>query len=135
MMLSCYCEYDYDGDGWYWDNQRLMIMPPVARRKPCRCCGALINWGEQVYEFSRARWPNHDIEERIHGDEVILPPWYTCEECSDLISAVSDLGFCWDWGTSIKDQIAEYREAEKECAEKNAAGGGPFGPYFVEDFL
>ena len=113
MTLSCSCDFDYDGVGWYCDNARLLIMPP-GRRKRCGCCKQLINEGEEVFEYTRKRWPNSDIEERIYGDEVTLPSWYNCEECSDLISAVEDLGFCWNWGDSIKNQIAEYREAERQ---------------------
>ncbi len=114
MSLSCSCDFDYDGDGWCWLDHRLVVMRPVERRKRCACCHELINWGEEVYRFTRMRWPNSDIEERIYGDEVYLPPWWTCEECSDLITAVEDLGFCWHWGEPLKYQIAEYRAAEAE---------------------
>lgn len=114
MTLSCNCDFEYDGVGWYWDHKVLIEMPVLQRRKRCGCCKELINMGEEVFRFRRVRWPNSDIEERIFGEEITLPPWYTCEECSDLITAVEDLGFCWNWGTSIKDQIAEYRAAERE---------------------
>ena len=113
-MISCDCGYEWDGDGWMWLDHTLMVMHVTDRRKPCRCCGDLINFGEEVFRFSRMRAPITHIEERILGEEVWLSPWYTCEECSDLISAVEDLGFCWNWGESIAAQIAQYREAERE---------------------
>jgi len=137
-MLSCNCDFEYDGDpdSWYWEGHYLTIMPPTAPRKRCKCCGNLINWGEEVFRFPRARATRDDgIEWRIYGDEKQLPPWYTCEECSDLITAVEDLGFCWNWGESIKEQIAGYRAAERECKAANEAGGGKWGDYTVDDFL
>ena len=109
MSLSCDCSFDYDGDGWYWDGHKLMTMPPMQRRKRCGCCNNLINIGEEVFRFNRYCSSRNYLEERIYGDEVNLAYWYTCEECSDLISAVEDLGFCWMWGESIKTQIADYR--------------------------
>jgi hypothetical protein len=110
-MLSCSCDFDYDGEGWYWDNQQLMPMPTFPRRRRCGCCKELINPGEEVFRYTRKRDATEFESIRFNWDEVVLPPWYTCEECSDLISAVSDLGFCWEWGDSIKDQIAQYRWA------------------------
>ena len=137
-MLSCDCDFEYDGDpsSWYWDGQKLMTMPPTCPRKRCACCKELINWGEEVYRFNRLRATRDDnIEWRIYGDEKVLPPWYTCEECSDLISAVSDLGFCWDWGDPIKDQIAQYREAEREAREAEIKDGKEPGWYSPGEFL
>ena len=133
MSLSCDCDVDWypEPGQWYHMGHSLKVMPPVSRRKRCRCCGEMIQWGEEVFEFHRYMVPNDDVTERIHGEEGYpVAPWYTCEECSDLISAVEDLGFCWTFGEPIKDQIAEYRAAEKE---RNADPKGEFYP--VSDYM
>ena len=116
MSLTCSCpDFEPDAGDWYHMGSQLMIMPPLARRRRCRCCGELIQWGEEVFKWQRWRVPNDEVTERIYGEEGYpIAPWWTCEECSDLISAVEDLGFCWSFGEPIADQIEEYRAAERE---------------------
>jgi hypothetical protein len=118
VTLSCDCDFDPYDCAWYWYEMDLMDMEAFARRKRCKCCGELINPGEEVFRFLRYRVPRSDIEESIYGDEVPLAPGYTCEICSGLITAVRDLGFCWDFGESLKSQIADYREMEKEARQE-----------------
>ena len=58
------------------------------------------------------------IEEAIYGDEVPLAPWFLCETCGDLALSLDELGFCFDLGgDSLKDQIKEYREIEREIKQ------------------
>jgi hypothetical protein len=113
MGLSCNCDFDtYDDLDWWWVGPgTLQIMPTLGRRKKCCACGDFINPGEEVLAFRRYRNIRTDIEERIHGEEFPLAPHYTCEECSDLISAIESLGMCYSLDQPIKDQIAEYMEA------------------------
>lgn len=135
MSISCSCDFDWDGEGWMWDDMSLMIMPPFGRRKRCGCCKKLINWGEEVYRYNRVKEARTDIEERIHGDLVTMPPWFTCETCSDLISALEGGGACWNWGEPIADQIAQYREAEREARAAEIEDGKEPGSYDPDEFM
>lgn len=94
---------------WDWFDHTLMVMPVSVLRKPCRCCGNFINFGEEVFRFSRMRKVDEPPCTKILGEEIWLAPWYTCEECSDLISAAETSCIDWNWGKSIKYQIAHFR--------------------------
>ena len=119
MSLSCSCDFDVDNCDWWWEeHSKVLAMPVLARRKRCCSCKELINVGEDVFKFYRYRKPNSEVEERIHGDSVAIAPQWTCETCSGLITSIEDLGMCYTFDESLKHQIAEYRQAEKEMNER-----------------
>jgi hypothetical protein len=65
---------------------------------------------------------------------VPLAPHYTCEECSDLISAVEDLGMCYSLYEPLKDQVAEYMRAVKSY--ENYIKDNPEKNWLaIEDFI
>jgi hypothetical protein len=136
MSLSCTCDFDYyDYDSWWWEGPgKLQIMPALGRRKKCCACGAVINPGDEVFSFRRYRWARTRREEDIHGEHVPLAPHYTCEECSDLISAVEDLGMCYSLEEPLKDQVAEYMRAVKSY--ENYIKDNPEKNWLaIEDFI
>lgn len=114
MSLSCDSgDFDSDGCDWWWIWHRDSAPLATKRGRKCCSCGDKINVGDMVSTVERFRGPNHDIEEKIYGDEVSLAPWFLCETCGDLAFSLDELGFCFDLGgESLKDQIKEYREME-----------------------
>lgn len=123
MALSCECDTDPNDLYWWWGgHSKLKQMPDLPRRKRCNSCHTLINPGEDIFEFRRFRHPKDDIEYAIHYQSVPLASYWTCEVCSGLIMAVEDLGMCYSLGnTSIKQQIKEYREAERDYQKYRTA--------------
>ncbi|MHB1952527.1 MAG: hypothetical protein ACYDDA_11980 [Acidiferrobacteraceae bacterium] len=110
MSLSCAC-HDYDGDGWFFYGPKDYTVAPPSRRKRCCSCHALIDVGAVCTKFQRQRAPLSWVEERIHGDEVNLSPYFMCERCSDLYFSLTELGFCITLGASSMEDLAkEYRE-------------------------
>ena len=47
------------------------------------------------------------------GDEVEIASWYMCETCGELEYSISALGCCYSLDKPLKQQIADYREAEE----------------------
>ncbi|MCU7840845.1 MAG: hypothetical protein KZQ94_15885 [Candidatus Thiodiazotropha sp. (ex Troendleina suluensis)] len=136
MSLSCSCDFDTEGCDWWWEgHSRPKIMPVLGRRKRCCSCGNLINPLEEVLEFYRHRETRDLIEESIHGDSVKIASDWTCEECSDLISAVDNLGMCYSLDTPIKDQIAEYMEAVRSYEKFIKENPEKAKTWVVEDFI
>lgn len=108
MSISCGCDY---GDDYEW-----MYSPPAdfsplltKRSRKCCSCGCGLKPGDTVAIFDRARQPRCDMEERIHGDEVPLAPWFMCEECGGLFMALEERGYCISLtkGENMKHLIKE----------------------------
>ncbi|PUB87023.1 MAG: hypothetical protein DBP02_01915 [gamma proteobacterium symbiont of Ctena orbiculata] len=137
MSLACSCDFDpADFDSWWEGPGKLQLMPVLGRRKKCCACGSLINPGDEVFKFHRYRHIKSDIEERIYGDYAVpLAAAYTCEECSDLISAVEDLGMCYSLDEPIKDQVAEYMEAVRAYEMHIKKNPGKADEWSIEDFI
>lgn len=137
MSLTCSCDFDpSDTNSWWWEGPgTLKVMPTLGRRRKCCACGEVINPGDEVLRFRRYRHAKSCIEEDIHGEHVPLAPLFTCEECSDLISAVEDLGMCYSLGEPIKDQIAEYMEAVKAYEKYIKKHPEKADRWIVDDFI
>ena len=107
MSLSCSC--DDNGEWWYYGPKDYITMS-VARRKRCVSCRELIGIGAVATRFDRMREPRSWIEESIHGTEVLLPPKFMCERCSDLYFSLTELGFCVNLGDEMRELAREYAE-------------------------
>jgi predicted RNA-binding Zn-ribbon protein involved in translation (DUF1610 family) len=115
-MLSCEC-YTDDSNWWYELGEESPLKTKRARR--CCSCRKPIKPGETALKFHRWRVPNSDIEERIHGDEVYMAPWFMCEECGNLFWSLSDLGFCINLGSeSMRSLTREYAAMTAERLER-----------------
>lgn len=115
--MSLSCDYDGDGDGsdWFWTQPATESPLATKRSRKCCSCGQKILPGQLSREISRFRPPSERcnyIEQSIYGDEVPMASWYFCEPCGDLSESISELGFCYALGESLKQQIADYREEE-----------------------
>ena len=108
MSLSCSCEYD-DAEWWYCAEEDFSVLDTKRSRKCCSC-NARIPVGADALKFRRWRGPQSDIEERINGDEIHIPPWFMCEKCGGLYMAIDDLHFCCDISEDMATQIKEYME-------------------------
>ena len=109
MGLSCSCG-DGEMEWWYYpptDYERL----PTQRGRKCCSCGAWIKPLDLCAKFVRERQPRSIIEERIHGDEVPLPPIWMCEGCADQFFNLEELGFCVTLdGIPMRELVREYAE-------------------------
>lgn len=116
MSISCTCG---DGDYEWWcepaDNYQYL---DTLRRKRCDSCHKLINHGTHCLKFFKWRSPRSDIEERIHGEEVYLAPFYFCEECADLYFSIIELGYCISMdGTPMRKEAEMVAEIERSKRE------------------
>ena len=122
MGLSCSCDYEPGPGDWYYSGSKLDVVFPENRNRRVRCacpeCGKLISQGETASVFYRVKCPYTDVECKIYGEdgEVPLAPHWLCEECSDLLSAFDELGFC-------VGPASPLRELAKEWNEEYGAGG------------
>lgn len=109
MPLACWCDAE-DAD-WFFERAWLdKPMPAMKRRKRCCSCKNLIDEGDTCTKYTRWRYPNCDIEEWIYGDAVGLAAYYQCEECSDLMENLAELGFdCIGPDEDMRELIEEYR--------------------------
>lgn len=108
MTLSCYC--DSDMDWWHYgcDDYSTLV---AKRGRRCVSCKRWIKPGATVARFERARISASDIEWRIYGDEVPMPPLFMCEGCADLYFSLDELGFCISLGgKSMRELVKEYAD-------------------------
>ncbi len=119
MGLSCSCDYEWDGDGWCYTGDTHYA--PLARKRSVKCCscGAKIAPGEMAMAHHRMRAASNDTEERIHGDEVPMAPWWHCERCADLYLSLTELGYCVGPHDDQRELVREY--AEMKQSERWAA--------------
>ena len=111
-MLSCHCDWEPEdpGDWWYaWRDDDFRSYKG-KRRKRCCSCKKLINIGDDCLLFARVRMPYTDIEERISGDEIPMPPYFLCESCGEIYLNLADIGYCLDIQQPMEDHLAEYHE-------------------------
>ena len=62
--------------------------------------------------------PKHEIEERIHGDEVQMPDHFMCEECAGLHFSLDDLGYCYTVGDDVRELVREYAQMQTARAKE-----------------
>lgn len=113
MSLSCSC---YDSDfAWYFDRPIDFTTLQTKKRKRCKSCNKLINVGSTCLRFTRYKYPETEIEERIHGggSEISLASYYHCETCGEQYFNLSELGFCIDIEDNMFELLREYQELKK----------------------
>lgn len=109
-MLSCSCnDWDGDGPGWYRPDD-FSVMPRLIRRKRCKSCGDFINQKDSCVAFHRFRNAESDIEERIHGCEISLPPHYLCDTCGEIYFNLEAAGFCVGPYDDLKKALDHYKK-------------------------
>ena len=106
MGLTCYCTDNYS----WWYSERGEAPLVASRSKRCCSCRELVRPGDIALHFTCWRDPRSDIEERIYIDEVPMADKVMCEECGDLYSALSDLGFCITLGEDMHELVRQYAE-------------------------
>lgn len=113
MTLSCSCDYDDDPDWIYIPPDDYSTLN-TKRRVRCASCYGLIDIGATVTEFTRARPPRDEIEERIYGEDyeaVPLAPMYHCERCADIYFSLYELGFtCIAPNEKMTELASEYAQ-------------------------
>ena len=108
MSISCGCDWWDDPEWWAWIQEAAPLATKRARR--CMACKAKIPVGQIAYEVSRTRYPAHEIEERIYGDEVPMPPRWLCEDCGDIYESLTELGVCVALDEPMRAQLAEFHQ-------------------------
>lgn len=111
MGLSCSCDTDWDGEGWYYIEPSDYSELTTSKRKRCCSCSKLIDISSIVAVFQRYRGPKTLVEENIYGEdgEISIASWYMCEECADMYYSLADLGFCIYLGDqSMRELTTEY---------------------------
>ncbi|MEY2342085.1 hypothetical protein AB4090_08260 [Acidithiobacillus sp. IBUN Pt1247-S3] len=109
MSLHCHCEgMDDSSAEWWYDRYAQLDTFNGKRSTHCRSCRYRLKPGAQVYRFTRWRDPNSDIEERIHGDEVPLAPWYHCLDCQAIYVRLEQIGVCVDLGDDMREILDEF---------------------------
>ncbi len=93
MSVACSC--DGDGDWYYYGPSDFQVLDTKYSRK-CMSCGERIAVGAECASFPRYRPPNddHEMEDRIYGDEVPMATWYACETCAGVYFSITELGYC-----------------------------------------
>ena len=110
-MLSCDC--DYDGDGWWYEDQSDFSPLETSKRKRCRSCGELIDINALCIAFKRWRFPSTEIEEKIYGAEdaeIKMADWHICESCGEIYLNLTDLGYCYILGDDLRVMLREYHK-------------------------
>ena len=122
MSLSCSCSFEFDGDGWFWTCNNDFTELKSKRRKRCCSCNELISVGAECVELERFRWPRDDIEVRIYGEceDIQIASWYLCEKCGEHFLNLDALGYCYNIGDNVMDNLREYHkmtgfEPQQQC--------------------
>lgn len=111
---------DTDGADWWWYTPEDEAPLATKRSRKCCSCEEKIKVGDIARKVQRFRPPTEFEETRgIACDEVQMSDWYLCETCGDLFDSISELGFCCNLGgESLKQQVEEYMEAEREWKKR-----------------
>ena len=113
MGLSCECrDWDWEGDGWGYYYPEDIITLQTKRRRRCCSCRVLIDIGADCVKFNRIRYPQDEIEEKIHGEdgEILLAPWYMCSICGEIYLNLTTIGYCPQINDDMREDIKEYHQ-------------------------
>jgi len=93
MAISCSC--DFDGGIWGVGNLR-----DVTCRTPRKCsaCNKQISIGDCIYMQSMFDY----------DDMKTASPVFVCEECGDMALNIIDLGYCFSFSKSVRQQWLDY---------------------------
>ncbi len=110
-MLSCTCsEWDGDPGSWWYFIPNDFVQLNTKRRKRCSSCKELIDIGADCLEFERERYPYTDIEEKISGSEIDMPPLWMCEKCGEIYLNLQDIGYCLGPQDDMREALVKYHE-------------------------
>ena len=120
MSLSCSCG-EWNGDGWSWRCENDFTILKGARRKRCCSCKELINIGAECVELERLRYPITEVEERIYGEEgeINIASWYLCERCGEIYLNLDALGYCYNIGDDLREDLREYHQMTGFVPQEN----------------
>lgn len=112
MPLTCGCD-DYPEPGMViWYDPEGYTTLQTKRRQRCCSCGDVIEIGATVGVTQRYKVPETEIECRIYGEDGEIPraSKYMCEECTDLLLSLREVGFCVYAGENQKELLKEYQQ-------------------------
>lgn len=123
MSLSCSCESDDDGYGWWYFIPKEYTTLQTNKRKRCSSCKTLIEIGATCLEFKRSRPPRNEIEESIYnGCDIPLASMRQCESCADMFFNLRELGFeCVSPDENMESLAQEYREVYLKKENNNVS--------------
>ncbi len=113
MGLTCYCECNEENAAWWYSHSAPAVLQTLRPRR-CKSCNELLHpaceglAGVTVLPFARWRGPHNEVEERIHGDEVPLAPWYLCSGCYPIYLALDQAGVCVQLGENMEELLNEF---------------------------
>jgi len=114
MSLTCYCDYDWDGEGWAYGEASVDFIPfPRFRRKACASCAQLIGNGDDCLEFKRFQYPQDEIKQRILGEdyEIALASDFLCAACGEIYLNLEALGYeCLNPRHGMQKYLEEYHD-------------------------
>jgi hypothetical protein len=123
MGLSCTCKEWYGDPGtWAFFQPKDFTVLTTKRRKRCCSCKALIDVGSDCLRFDRLRAPYNEIEEKILGDEILIPPHYMCYHCGEIYLNLEAIGYCVNPYESMDELLSEYHEMTGFKATINKGG-------------
>ena len=110
MPLSCDCgDFDpSDLDRWWYGPNDYTEMPKRKRRARCVSCKDLIENSAVVTRFDWYRHPNQFEDEKLGWSEVGFSTDWMCETCSDIFFSLTELGFCMNLDTPMREHLADY---------------------------
>lgn len=111
MSLSCSCpEWEGEEGTWAYFVPNDFSIFTGKRRKRCGSCNNLIEIGSKCLKFNRIRNPITEIEEKICGEEISMPPLFMCEQCGEQYLNLDALGYCISPIDCVPDLLNEYHE-------------------------
>ena len=114
MSISCECD---EGSEWWFEAPTDFSMMHVAqRRRRCYCCREFIRPLADCGRVKRTRPPTEFEEYSLGWDEcdpVAMPDVFLCEECTGLMWAVLEQGYCvYLERRPMREQVAEALSGE-----------------------
>lgn len=100
-MLSCGCDFDSDNVSWWYDSNAEFAQFTGRRATRCKSCGNKINHGDTVLTFERFKYSDF-------GDEIDLADWHLCESCGEIYLNLTDIGYCCQLGTDLREDLKDY---------------------------
>ena len=107
MPLTCYCDDNGDYEWYYVPPYDYCETPNAGNRKRCKSCRKLIGHGALAAKWERVKY---DYDE----NEIIISPWWHCEQCADLYYSLYELGFtCIAPDENVRELVKLYSETHK----------------------
>ena len=99
---------------WNKTNDYVPLLTKHSRN--CCSCQAKLYPGDTCVEITRFKVCEHEIEERIYGEESGPPraSKWMCERCADLMFSLTDLGYCAAPWEDQRELVAEYADTHAQ---------------------